>query len=481
MNVFKSNLCASTDSYKITHPWQFPQGTDAASFYAEPRVDDDVMLSGLHFVARVLEQGITVADVTRANMLFKSHFGRDVFAYDMWMKIATERGGKLPVNMYGVKDGQVIPGRNATMVVETFGPEFSVGGHLETFVLRGHWYPSSVATLSFKIKKLVKKYLKETSDLTGADFDFVLKTRLHDFGARGATCEQAAKLGGLAHLINFIGTDTVEALIMAQDIYNLAHDIAVGISIPAREHSTTICYGDEGLLTPEQEDEAFWNSIRQWGDGVYAIVADSIDYKSAVDRLTTGEFKKEILARGGTCVIRPDSGDMFDNIGYALETIAKNVGFTVNSKGYKVLHGSYRVIQGDGLSSDKDIEACLKFIKELGYSVENVAFGMGGGLLQKCDRDTQKWAYKCSAIRVNGKWRGVRKNPKDAAWKASKAGRMRLIKIDGQYKTVNVLDPQYAQYEHSNEFVTYLMDGVCSHSYTKALFDEARARSDEQA
>ena len=101
--------------------------------------------------------------------------------------------------------------------------------------------------------------------------------------------------------------------------------------------------------------------------------------------------------------------------------------------------------------------------------------------MQKCDRDTQKWAYKCSAIRVNGKWRGVRKNPKDAAWKASKAGRMRLVKIDGQYKTVNVLDPRFAQYEHSNEFVTYLMDGTCSHQYTKELFDEARARSDEQA
>jgi nicotinamide phosphoribosyltransferase len=43
------------------------------------------------------------------------------------------------------------------------------------------------------------------------------------------------------------------------------------------------------------------------------------------------------------------------------------------------------------------------------FSVENIAFGMGGALLQKVDRDTQKFAFKCSHIVINGEEVDVRK------------------------------------------------------------------------
>ena len=35
----------------------------------------------------------------------------------------------------------------------------------------------------------------------------------------------------------------------------------------------------------------------------------------------------------------------------------------------------------------------------------------GGGLLQKVDRDMQKWALKCSAVKINGEWVDVFKDP----------------------------------------------------------------------
>jgi hypothetical protein len=52
-----------------------------------------------------------------------------------------------------------------------------------------------------------------------------------------------------------------------------------------------------------------------------------------------------------------------------------------NSHGYKVIRGA-GVIQGDGISIHTlaDIAAA---VKEAGYSPESVAYGMGGGLLQK--------------------------------------------------------------------------------------------------
>jgi nicotinic acid phosphoribosyltransferase len=48
---------------------------------------------------------------------------------------------------------------------------------------------------------------------------------------------------------------------------------------------------------------------------------------------------------------------------------------------------------------------------------------MGGGLLQKVNRDTLRFAIKCSAVERDGQWQNVQKNPLDQT-KKSKAGRV---------------------------------------------------------
>jgi nicotinamide phosphoribosyltransferase len=55
-------------------------------------------------------------------------------------------------------------------------------------------------------------------------------------------------------------------------------------------------------------------------------------------------------------------------------------GVTVNNKGFKLLKGA-AVIQGDGITLSS-LEEILHAVISLGFSAENVAFGMGGGLLQ---------------------------------------------------------------------------------------------------
>jgi nicotinamide phosphoribosyltransferase len=65
---------------------------------------------------------------------------------------------------------------------------------------------------------------------------------------------------------------------------------------------------------------------------------------------------------------------------------------------------------------------------EAGYSVENIALGMGGGLLQKVDRDTLKYAMKASArCDSDGVWHDVFKDPITDPCKTSKKGRLGLI------------------------------------------------------
>ena len=59
-------------------------------------------------------------------------------------------------------------------------------------------------------------------------------------------------------------------------------------------------------------------------------------------------------------------------------------------------------IQGDGINYDM-IKKILESMKKSGWSADNIAFGSGGALLQKLNRDTQKCAFKCSYAVVNGK------------------------------------------------------------------------------
>ena len=85
-----------------------------------------------------------------------------------------------------------------------------------------------------------------------------------------------------------------------------------------------------------------------------------------------------------------------------LEILGSKFGTTTNKKGFKVLPPYIRVIQGDGISYETLDEILIRMV-ENGWSAENVAFGSGGALLQKLNRDTQKCAFKCSYALVNGK------------------------------------------------------------------------------
>ena len=69
----------------------------------------------------------------------------------------------------------------------------------------------------------------------------------------------------------------------------------------------------------------------------------------------------------------------------------------------------------------------------MGWSADNIAFGMGGALLQQVDRDTQKFAMKCSSALVNGEWIDVMKDPITDSGKKSKAGRVTLWTSGGEF------------------------------------------------
>ena len=67
-----------------------------------------------------------------------------------------------------------------------------------------------------------------------------------------------------------------------------------------------------------------------------------------------------------------------------------------------LIHCTCIVLQGDGISYES-LSAILENMRKHKWSVDNIAFGSGGALLQRLHRDTQKCAFKCSYAVVNGK------------------------------------------------------------------------------
>jgi nicotinamide phosphoribosyltransferase len=231
-----------------------------------------------------------------------------------------------------------------------------------------------------------------------------------------------------------MGTDTVSTLPYIME--NYGDDIgSLGYSIPASEHSTITSWGREN------EVEAYRNMVTQFGKpgDLLAVVSDSYDIYNAC-KLWGTELKEQVIASGATVVIRPDSGDPVEVLPKMMHILADSFGTTTNSKGYKVLN-NVRVIWGDGINR-VSISSILRVVVDvMGYSADNLAFGMGGALLQICNRDTQRFAMKASSAMVNGVWRDVFKDPITDSGKVSKKGRVQLWKCGSEYES-SVEQPQ---------------------------------------
>ena len=171
---------------------------------------------------------------------------------------------------------------------------------------------------------------------------------------------------------------------------------------------------------------------------VVAVVSDSYDIYNAIREHWGKTLKEEVIKSGATLVVRPDSGDPVQVVHQCLVLLDEAFGHTMNGKGYKVLN-HVRVIQGDGVNPNS-IRAILERVTSAGYATDNLTFGMGGALLQHLNRDTQNFALKCSAARINGRWIDVYKDPVTDKGKQSKRGRMTLLRHRelGTFQTVPV-------------------------------------------
>ena len=282
-----TNLILNTDSYKASHFLQYPAETEVVSSYIESRGGQfpQTLFFGLQaFIKEYLLKPVTTADIDEAEALFAAH-GVPFFR-EGWEQIVQQHGGFLPIEIQALPEGMIVPTGNALVQIRNTDPQaFWLTSYLETALLRAVWYPTTIATLSWQVKQCIRQSLETTCDNPANELPF----KLHDFGARGVSSHESATLGGMAHLVNFMGGDTVVALLAARKYYGA--DMA-GFSIPAAEHSTITAWGREG------EADAYANMLQQFGQAgkLLAVVSDSYDIYHAVSEI----WGKQLRAQAET-------------------------------------------------------------------------------------------------------------------------------------------------------------------------------------
>lgn len=418
--ILRENFCLLTDSYKEFHWCVYPEGLQYTYSYLESRggMFDKVLWFGLqrelkkYLCGRVLEQWM----IDEAVEVCGEHFGHPYFNRAGFQRLLDKYDGILPVEIRSVKEGTKVSVKNVLMTIVNTDPEFPwLTNFIESKILHV-WYPATVATLSREIKELLREALQRSC--SAENIEDILIWMLHDFGFRGTSSLESAKIGAMAHLISFRGTDTLVALKEAKKYYGAKR--VAGHSIGATEHSVMTPLGIEGEL--KQIERVLDKCPR----GIISIVGDSYDIHKFVTDYIGTVLRDKVRKRFGRLVVRPDSGKAEVLMVEILNILGDKFGFEYNSKGYKVLPDCVRVIWGDGINYYTIIKI-INAVMDAGWSIENCVFGMGGALLQKVDRDTQKWAFKCSAMCINGVWVQVFKDPKTDPGKMSKRGKLALL------------------------------------------------------
>lgn len=479
-----NNLVLLGDAYKYSHHKFYEENTSLVYSYMESRGGkfNETVFYGLEMFMKEYIEGVAITqeELDEAYEYLGTKFGvfgrEDVFDKSKFQYIIDVHGGRLPVRIKAVPEGTVVGVKNVLVTIENTDPNcYWLTNFLETIMMQ-IWYPITVATLSHEVKKIVREYFHKTSDLPEDIMDTAIEFVLNDFGFRGASSVQSAGIGGSAHLVNFLGSDTTYASKRICEYYN--SDRVFGLSVPATEHSIMTMRGEAG------EVEMMKRVLTQYPTGTVACVSDSYHILRACSKYWGEELKELILSRpsepGNALVIRPDSGHVLNTLKAVFEILFDKFGYTVNSKGFKVLPPQVRVIQGDGVNIGSIAEIYQELYR-LGISAENIVFGMGGKLLQAdINRDTQNFATKACFAIVNGVERDLVKSPTEVdengnlkpSFKKSKQGRLKLVKNeDGTYRTVTSRDADFDTVH--DELIPVFENGNILVEYT---FEEIRER-----
>jgi nicotinamide phosphoribosyltransferase len=473
--ITKQNPLLALDCYKLGHGMQYAPGTTKVYSYLTARSDKQFDRSVFYGLQYYLKEYFTIKLEPWMGEELIEHYGLILgpCPEQMASKIrALCQLGYYPLEIKAVEEGTVMPVRNVLMTITNTHPDFYwVVGFVESLILKA-WYPITVASCCYDYRRIVEQYYKETVD---ENMYFLKDFTVHDFGYRGDSSEEGAALSGVAHLLSFLGSDTVPALKFALEYYNADKTKPIMLSVPASEHSVMCSFSRENELA------AFENMLDLYPSGIVSIVSDTFDVYRVLTEFAE-VLKARILARDGKVVFRPDSGNPeyiicgdptapegSNEWKGCLRLLDEKFGSTVNSKGYKVLNPKVGLIYGDGMYKERYIRT-LDRMKELGYAASNLVIGVGG-ILRNHSRDTLGFALKATYVEVNNEPREIEKDPVTDHKKKSHKGLLALTWDDeNKFVTHDQCTPLQ---EHNSLLKTVFHNGTILRQYT---LDQLRSR-----
>ncbi len=428
--------------------------------------------------------------------------------------------GYLPLRIKALPEGTLVPYQVPPLTIVNTKKGFQwLTNMIETVLSCENWPIQTSATTSTAYMKVFKEFAIKT----GMPLDFV-PFQGHDFSFRGMFGKQAAAMSGFGHLASgLVGTDTIPAVLFAEKYYgaNVDEEL-VGCSVDATEHSVTCSWILEG------EIEFFrYLMTEQSPKGILSVVSDTWDFWTLVTEYLP-VLKDEIMAREGTLVIRPDSGDPvkiltgyiadkgdyadeFDGIEAATEAAQKRgfeafcwngvyygiqnkntdvivlmecevkglieclwdtFGGTITDKGFKLLDEHIGAIYGDAITLVRQRQI-LQRLADKGFA-SKLVLGIGSYSYQHVTRDTHGSAVKATSIVKADERIAIFKDPKTDTKKKSAKGLLKVVREEGELVLIN--DVSEAE-EQDSLLETVFEDGKLIKTTT---LQEIRAMVDSQ-
>ncbi len=402
MRVFPVPEPCSVDAYQAGHYLMIPPGMEnfelSQAVFRRPldgqpgEAADHRLLSGGVAPFLLLEPGfarpLEHSELDQAEAFYADFYaGRQPFPWPraMFERILNQHGGYYPLCVMSLFEGQAhYVGEPCLQIWTDATGCGECVGWIESTLLPYLWNFSICATRGRRRKpRMIEVFRRAYPSRSLDELEKMVVTRLHDFGRRGGA---ASQMTGIAHLYNWLGTDTVDAAYAAAHYLNDGHSFGAS-SVLASAHRST---------TPwPREDEAYDRIVELFDQfKIISIVADTYGYARGIRKLA--ERAETIRARGGWLVARPDSGDPVETTLLGLRELAQALGTDQQETGLKIIR-SASIIQGDTMSDALIFERIYPAVMAAGYCPSNVVFGMGEQS-HRAVRSETELAYKTALV-----------------------------------------------------------------------------------
>lgn len=467
-----------TDGYKLGHHFQYPKGTEMVYSNWTPRsckyfpeASEGSVVFGIQYLVKeylIKQFNENFFNLPKEQAVKEFHDRVDKFVGISNVGIehieALHDLGYLPIEIKALPEGSVCPIRVPMMTIKNTLPEFFwLTNYLETLISSVLWLPCTSATSARLYKKELKRHAKRTSFPEDVNIGFAC----HDFSMRGMAGIEAAIVSGMAHMTSFCGSETIPAIRAVEEYYNAdSSKELVAATVPATEHSV-MCAGGK-----EDELETFRRLICEvYPNGIVSIVSDTWDFWQVVEDFLP-KLKKEIIARDGRVVIRPDSGDPVDII-CGLRTnphfntrivegryyccyapfdidseyveisegqyygayymLGKTFGWNTTDTGFRYPSTKVGLLYGDSITLERQKQIYMR-LEGASMAACNLVLGVGSFTYQFKSRDSLGFAVKATACKINGELKEIFKQPKtDDGTKNSLKGLIAIYEENGTY------------------------------------------------